>query len=284
MTTAIAAPAPSALPDPGARAAFRSELMKLRSIPSIPVMLAAAVALAAVLNLLHAHDQSLVGATYAPTGLDGVGNPNEKVFAARVDPTGTMLSGYVVVAALFAAFGAIAGALEYSSGMIRISLAAVPRRTRFFTCKAAAVATTAAIAAAICTLACFLLGEAFFSDQPQASAGLGSPGVPVHLLGAIVCLTGWAMIGFAFGTLLRSTALGVTMSLALYIATPLAAETIDPTRASKVTPTQTGEALWTYHSALNPEIAPLGLAFVVFLGYVLVLLAAAFARIGLADA
>ncbi len=283
MTTATVMPDRHTLPDPGVRAAFRSEVLKLRSIPSVAFMLAVAIALSAPLSLFHAHGQSLVGPIDAPTGPD-VGASGVKVFAARVDPTGTMLSGYVVGAALFAAFGAIAGALEYSSGMIRISLTAVPRRTRFFLCKAAAVATVATTAAASCTLACFLIGESYFRGQPQASSGLTSRGVPMHLVGAVACLVGWAMIGFAFGMLLRSTALGVTISFAFYIATPLLAETIDPTRAADATPVQTGQALWMYHSVLNPEIAPFGIAVAVFLAYVVALLAAAFARVSLTDA
>lgn len=284
MTTAITAPDRAVLSDPGARTVFRSELMKLRSVRSIPAMVAVAVALAGMLNLLHAHGQSMVGPTYVPADPNGNGTTNEMVFPAQVDPTGTMLSGYIVVAALFAAFGAIAGALEYSSGMIRISLAVVPRRARFFVCKAAAVGVTAGAVAVVCTLGSFLIGESFFSGKPQLSAGLASPGVLVHLAGAVVCLTGWAMIGFALGMLLRSTALGVTVSFALYIAAPLVAETIDPTGAGRDTPTQAGEALWTYHSALNPQIAPFGLALVVFVAYAVALLGAAFARLSIADA
>jgi len=284
MTTATAPPDRHTLPDPGTRAAFRSELLKLRSVPSVGIMLVVAVALAALLSLLNAQEQSHAGGTYAPGGQGTDGSLNTMVLAARLDPTGTVLSGTVVGAMLFAAFGAIAGALEYTSGMIRISLAAVPRRTRFFLCKAAAVATTAATAAAACTLACFLIGEAFFSGQPQASAGLTSPGVPMHLAGAVVCLVGWTMIGFAFGMLLRSTALGVTMCFVLYIAAPLVAEIIDPNVANEVTPTQTGQALWMYHSQLNPDIAPFGLALAVFLAYVVVLAAAAYLRVGHTDA
>lgn len=284
MTMASAASGRSGLPHPGARAAYRSELLKLRSIKSVGVMLAVAVALAAAFNLFESHEQSLVGFSYAASGDDGFGSPNQAVYAAHVNPTGTLLAGYVLGAALFAAFGAIAGALEYSSGMIRISLVASPRRTRFFLCKAAAVATTAIAAGAVCTLACFLIGESFFSGQAPDSIGLTSPGVPLHLAGAVVCLAGWAMIGFAFGMLLRSTALGVTISFVLYIAGPLVAEYIDPDRANDVTPTQAGQALWIYHNPLNPDIAPFGLGLAVFLTYVAVLLAAAFARVRYSDA
>ncbi len=289
MTTATAAtaansaaPDRSGLPSPGVGTAFRSELLKLRSVRSVGVMLVVAVAFIAAISLLYAHEQSFQGASYVSSGQNG--SPNQSVFAVQVNPTGTLLTGNILGAALFAAFGAIAGALEYSSGMIRISLIAMPRRTRFLLCKGAAVATTAVAAAAGCTLACFLIGRSFFGSEVRATVGLTSPGVPLHLAGAVLCLAGWAMIGFAFAMLLRSTALGVTVSLALYIAGPLLAEGIDPDGANNVTPTQAGQALWIYHNPLNPDIAPFGLGLAVFLGYVLVFLAAAFARVRYTDA
>lgn len=284
MTTASAAPDRHAYPDPGARAVFRSELLKLRSIRSVGVMLAIAVALTALISLFYAHEQAIVGSSTVAAGQDGFGSPNQTVYPTQVDPTGTLLAGYVFGAAMFAAFGAIAGALEYSSGMIRISLIAVPRRTHLFLCKAAAVASTALAAAAVCTLGCYLIGETFFSGTPQESIGLTSPGVPLHLAGAVICLAGWAMIGFAFGMLLRSTALGVTLSFVLYITAPLLAENIAPDRANNVTPTQAGQALWIYHNPMNPDIAPFGAALAVFLAYVVVLVAAAFTRVARTDA
>ena len=283
MTTVTAASGRSGPPNPGTRAAYRSELLKLRSLRSIVIMLAVAVALTGAFSLFESHEQSVVGVSYA-SGADGVGNPNQPIYAAQADPTGTLLAGYVLGAALFAAFGALAGALEYSSGMIRISLVSMPRRTRFFLCKAAAVATTALAAATVCTLASFLIGESFFSGQTTDSIGLTSPGVPLHLAGAVVCLAGWAMIGFAFGTLLRSTALGVTLSFVLYIAGPAVAEYIAPDQANGVTPTQAGQALWIYHNPLNPDIVPFGHGLAVFLAYVVALLAAAFARVRYTDA
>jgi hypothetical protein len=59
---------------------------------------------------------------------------------------------------------------------------------------------------------------------------------------------------------------------------------VDPDGPNNVTPTQAGQALWIYHKPLNPDIAPFGLGLAVFLAYVVVLLAAAFARFRYSDA
>lgn len=284
MTTASAVPGRSDLPRPGAGAAYRSELLKLRSVTSVGVMLAVAVALTAAISLYNADNQSAVGRSYGSAGQDGFAGPGQGFYPAQVNPTGTLLIGCVLGAALFAAFGAVAGALEYPSGMIRISLVATPRRTRFFLCKLAAVATAAVAAAAVCTLVCFVVGESFLSGQANDAVGLTSPGVPLHLAGAVVCLAGWAVIGFAFGILLHSTALAVTLSFVIYVAGPFVAERFDPNQANNVTPTQAGQALWIYHNPLNPNIAPFGLGLAVFLTYIAVFLAAAYARIRLSDA
>ncbi len=78
--------------------------------------------------------------------------------------------------------------------------------------------------------------------------------------------------------------LGVTFCLALYIATPLLAETFDPSRANRETAVQTGQALWMYHSVVSPQMAPYGTALAVFLAYVAVFVGGALTRFAVADA
>lgn len=93
-------------------------------------------------------------------------------------------------------FGALAVTSEYSSGTIRASLAAVPRRGRFYLAKLAAVAGVAAVASVVTVAVTYLAGR-----QPLTAEALRA------CAGAGIYLT--LMCAFAFGVaaMVRHTAI-----------------------------------------------------------------------------
>jgi ABC-2 type transport system permease protein len=94
---------------------------------------------------------------------------------------------------------------EYSSGMIRATLSAVPRRGMPRTAKAAVLGTLVLPAAEILAFAVFLAGQAVLT-APAPHASLGQPGVlrAVLMSGAYLFLIG--LIGLGFGAIIRHTA------------------------------------------------------------------------------
>jgi ABC-2 type transport system permease protein len=124
---------------------------------------------------------------------------------AEPDPLGGALTGVSAASFAVMALGVLAVTSEFASRTIAFSVAAVPRRARLVAGKAAAIAVTVATLATAAILATFGTAKAI-----TASAGVplppGADGVARSLGGAVLYLTGVALLAVGFGWLLRSTA------------------------------------------------------------------------------
>ena len=105
--------------------------------------------------------------------------------------------------------GVLAITSEYSSGMIRATLAAVPQRRLLLSAKVVILtAATAATAIAGC-FAAYLVFQAFLPAADPMRTTLAAPGVARAVTGAGLYLTVLALLGFGLGTALRSSAAAV---------------------------------------------------------------------------
>lgn len=103
-------------------------------------------------------------------------------------------------------FGVLLASSEHTTGTIRASLAAVPRRGVFFAAKttvAGLVAGTLAVAVAFGT---FFAAQAGLGEH---GAGLAEPGVLRAVLGAAAYLTLMCLFSLGVATVLRGTALSL---------------------------------------------------------------------------
>ncbi|MGW0707274.1 ABC transporter permease [Streptomyces sp. NPDC002643] len=108
---------------------------------------------------------------------------------------------------------------EYTSGMMRVSLLAVPRRGRLYAAKVAVTAAAAAAVAIPVTVVGYLLTQ--FALGPHG-AGIDASGVPRALAGAVVYLT--LMSLFAAGV--AAAARGAVIPLAVLLPMVLAGSQI----------------------------------------------------------
>ena len=139
----------------------------------------------------------------------------------RGDVTNNILVGGAFGSVLFAVLGVLVMTSEYSSGTIRVTLAAIPRRPLVLAAKAAVWGTTTLIAGELVTFAGFLAGAAFVhGDVPRPA--LSQPDVlrAVVLSGVYLCLVG--LIGLALGVIVRRGAAAITALVALVFVAPLA--------------------------------------------------------------
>ncbi|MFI5963207.1 ABC transporter permease [Streptomyces asoensis] len=109
--------------------------------------------------------------------------------------------------------GVLITAGEYSTGMIRSTLAAVPRRLPVLWSKAAVFGLVALAVGTLGAFAAFLIGSGIVSDTP-AAMDLSHAGVLRSLLGAGLYLGLVGVIGAALGALLRSVAGGISVLVA----------------------------------------------------------------------
>ncbi len=137
------------------------------------------------------------------------------------DPTSESLVGMVTVALAGGVFGALLITGEYSSGTIRSTLAATPRRPVLL---AAKIGVTAVATAAFCELlsfATFFLGQAILSGGGAPTATLGSPGAfrAVTMTGLFIALL--TLMAFGFGLIFRSTAAAIAAFVGVVFVLPL---------------------------------------------------------------
>lgn len=137
------------------------------------------------------------------------------------DVTNNILVGGAFGSVLFAVLGVLVMTSEYSSGTIRATLAAIPRRPLVLAAKAAVWGTIALVAGELVTFAGFLAGAAFVhGDVPRPA--LSQPDVlrAVVLSGVYLCLVG--LIGLALGVIVRRGAAAITALVVLVFVAPLA--------------------------------------------------------------
>jgi ABC-2 type transport system permease protein len=139
---------------------------------------------------------------------------------ASFDPTENSFAGLAVAELAVAVLGILVAAGEYSSGMIRSTLAAVPRRGLLLAGKAAVTGLAVLVLGEVTALAAFLAGQAML-HSPAPHATLGQPGVlrAVALGGLYLPLI--ALIALGIGTIVRRSAAGIAIMVGLIFVLPL---------------------------------------------------------------
>ncbi|SBT45760.1 ABC transporter permease subunit [Micromonospora auratinigra] len=208
MTTALPTTVPTDARVTGPRV-VRAEWIKFRSLRSTLILLAATVVVFAALGL--GFSAFLSDATIEP------GTPAPPGGPSSLDPLGASLGGVNLAQLLIGTLGVLLAAGEYSTGMIRSSLAAVPRRWPVLAGKVAVVAGVSLAVLVPATLLTFLGGQAILGDK---GISLGDDGVLRAVLGTAGYLAGVGVLGLALGSLLRSVAGALTSLVALLLVVP----------------------------------------------------------------
>ncbi|MGY1733946.1 ABC transporter permease subunit [Geodermatophilus sp. SYSU D01045] len=118
------------------------------------------------------------------------------------DPVALSLGGYRPAALAVGVLGVLLVTGEYTSGAVRATFAAVPRRWPVLLARAVVLAAVALVTTGLAALAAFLVGQAALGD---AGVSLTDAGVARAVLGAGLYVTAIGVLGSALGWLLRST-------------------------------------------------------------------------------
>ncbi|MCO8271652.1 ABC transporter permease [Actinoplanes sp. TRM 88003] len=194
------------------------------------------------------------------------------------------LSGSIMAALAVGVLGALLGASEYTTGMIRATLAAVPRRTPVLWAKSLVAGLAAVVMMTAGAFAAFALGSAVLNNG-VAEMALGDDGVLRVLFGAGLYLGLVAVLGVALGMLVRSSAGAIAILAGLLLIVPGLAALLPDAIADAITPylpSNAGNAVMALTQS-DGSLAPwTGLA--VFAGYVILTLVAAAFRLKKSDA
>ncbi|MFG2954260.1 ABC transporter permease [Streptomyces sp. NPDC048291] len=176
----------------------RSEWTKIRSVASTVWTLSLAVVVTVALGTL----------------LSALANSQFSNMPARerlsFDPTNISFAGMTLGQLAMIVFGVLVVSNEYSTGMIRVSLAAVPQRATFLFSKIAVAAGLVLVVGMVTSFAAFFLGQAMLGSH---RAHLGDPGVLRAVVGGGLYMTLIAMFSMGVAAMLRSPmlSLGILM-------------------------------------------------------------------------
>ncbi|MGY0069817.1 ABC transporter permease [Streptomyces sp. QTS137] len=177
---------------------IRSEWTKIRSVASTVWTLSLAVVVTIALGVLIS--------ALSANGFDTMNARDRLSF----DPTLTSFAGMSLGQLAMIVFGVLVVSNEYSTGMIRTSLAAVPQRGSFLAGKLGVATALALVVSMATSFAAFFLGQAMLGEH---KASLGDEGVLRAVIGGGLYMTLIAMFSMGVATMLRSPmlSLGILM-------------------------------------------------------------------------
>jgi ABC-2 type transport system permease protein len=273
---AVARPAEAIARPSGGSAAhagevFASEWRKLRTVRSTWWALAAVAAFNAVTGAVLG---IVLPRTLSASQQAGIANP-----------VGLSLLGLHLSQIAIGVLGVLIVASEYSSGMIRATLAAVPQRRLVLAAKTAVLALAAAVAGLATCYAAYFAFQAFLPADSPLGVPLSGPGVARAVTGAGLYLAVLALAGLGLGAVLRSAAGAITALFGLLFVPRIVMQFLPVSWQDTVgpyLPMTAGESVYTVQHQAH-ALAP-WTGFGVFCAYAAAALLAGFILIGRRDA
>jgi ABC-2 type transport system permease protein len=134
----------------------------------------------------------------------------------QLDPTRLILgAGFQLSQLAVCVLGVLVIANEYSSGTIRASLLAVPRRTPMLIAKAVVFAVLVFVVSEVAAFASFAVGAPILHSK--IAVGIGDAGVLQAILGAGLYGAVLGVFSMAVGAIIRHTAGGITGIIAFVL-------------------------------------------------------------------
>lgn len=196
---------------PTALDVVRSEWLKLRTVRSTFWTLAVTVVVMVGFSVLVSVLQ--VATWDQLTAEEQQANP--------IDGASSALAGLSMAQLAVVVLGVMVISSEYSTGGIRSTFTAVPRRTRVVVAKAIVLGLSTLVVGTVASFAAFFVAQLILATK-DFEVGLGDPDVLRAVLGGGLYLAACALFGLGVGLIIRSTGGGVTISVAaLFVLPPL---------------------------------------------------------------
>jgi ABC-2 type transport system permease protein len=194
--------------------ALHAEWTKLRTAPGAGWLL-----LAAVVSTVTVSAVAVAGVNHTSAGAD-------------LDTTKLSLVGIYLGQSVVAILAVLAISSEYSTGLIRITLAAVPRRPAVLAAKAATVGGATAAAGTVAVLGCLLVGRFVLAGHGITPAhgypllSLANGPTLRAAVGSVVYLVLIALLSLGVATAVRDSATAIGIVLGLLYLFPIFAQVV----------------------------------------------------------
>jgi ABC-2 type transport system permease protein len=204
---------------------------------------------------------------------------------AAFNPVTTSLNGVHFAVVAFGVLGVLLTGGEYSTGMIRSSLTAVPRRLPVLLGKVAVFAGSIFSVSLVASFISFFLGQAVLSSH-QLGVSITAHDALRSVIGAALYVTVAGLIGVALGALLRNTAAGITTFAAVFFVIPLLVTLLPASISNHLAqylPSNAGDAIWGGAAFVPHALSP-WTGFALLCGYAAILIGAGAWRLRRSDA
>jgi ABC-2 type transport system permease protein len=189
----------------------------------------------------------------APRG--GGGNAHLQIIA---DPVGFILGTGIGLGQLtICVLGVLIMTTEYSTGVIRASLLAVPKRLPMLVAKALVFAILMIVLAEIVSFGSFFVGSALLHSKVAVS--LSDPGVTRAVVGAGLYLTVLGLFAMAIGGLIRHTAGAIATVIGVVLVLPILSGLLPGSWGAHIDaylPEQSGSLVYGAHPRLGQLLSP----------------------------
>lgn len=189
---------------------LHSEWLKLTTLRSTYVAAALTLVMMVGLGIVACWGQ---GNAYAGMSAD---------VKANWDPAGWSQLGFTFADLAIGILGVLTVTAEYSSGMIRATLGAVPRRRPVLEAKAAVFGAAALALSLVAGFGAFYAGQATLAGR-HLGTSLSAPGVAREVIGTALYVTLAGLFGVALGAVVRSTPGAVSALVGIITILPLTA-------------------------------------------------------------
>lgn len=249
-----------------ARGALAAEWIKLRTVRSTYIALAAGALAAIALGYMVVHYVVNNTPTWAAM------SPSMK---ATWDPVSYSLGGLSIAQLAFGVLGVLAISSEHATGLVRTTYAAIPRRRAVLGAKGFIVAAVTLATGEAVAFTAYFIGQHVLSAK-NLNAALSEPAVLRSVFDAGLYLALVALLGLGLGSIIRHTAGAIA---ALFVVAFLIPQVIhampDPwdIRIGRFMLQLAGQQMCAMHRA--PGFLSPGLSLIVCLAYPAAVLAAA---------
>ncbi|MEU2115846.1 ABC transporter permease [Streptomyces sp. NPDC016459] len=228
-----------------ASAVLQSEWTKIRTVSSTVWTLASALIVTVAMS---AAVSALMSSTF-----DQLSEAERLTF----DPTLISFSGMILGQLAMVVFGVLVVGTEYSSGMIRTSLAAVPQRATFLFSKIAVAGGLALLVGLATSFLSFFLGQALLGEH---RAAITDDNVLRAVIGGGLYMGLIALFSMGVAAMLRSSmlSLGILMPF-FFLVSQILSQVPKAKEVARYFPDQAGATIMqVVPDALNTEEAPYG--------------------------